>query len=353
MKRNVEKYDYQVLNDAKNILMEIDMPKELYNPRCVMIFCACAQMIDGKSWRHISEEYMSVHDIIKYVNEVFPNKAGLDKKGYQENSRETFRDETLKRWVSAAIIESKAGLAANDRNNGYRFTSAFAALIRTYGSDQWEDSLSAFMETYESYSKKLKQVKSLPKGYDVICGNITVKLGLSAHNKLQKQILEEFVPNFASGAELLYIGDTSDRTLQRDDKRLSQLGIKILEDTSKLPDIILYDADKNRIIYVEAYSSTGEFNKDRVDYINTYCSYKNDIEVAFVTAFATTKKMLQVYPKIAWDTEIWIAEEATHLTHKNGGELPLPCGTVVPMEVASNSRDSYPFLTRKLAVRTN
>ncbi|MFR7530602.1 MAG: BsuBI/PstI family type II restriction endonuclease, partial [Anaerostipes hadrus] len=95
-------------------------------------------------------------------------------------------------------------------------------------------------------------------------------------------------------------------------------GIKILEDTSKLPDIILYDADKNRIIYVEAYSSTGEFNKDRVDYINTYFSYKNDIEVAFVTAFATTKKMLQVYPKIAWDTEIWIAEEATHLTHKNG-----------------------------------
>lgn len=34
-------------------------------------------------------------------------------------------------------------------------------------------------------------------------------------------------------------------------------------------------------------------------------------------------------------------------------ELPLPCGTVVPMEVASNSRDSYPFLTKRLAVRTN
>ena len=35
------------------------------------------------------------------------------------------------------------------------------------------------------------------------------------------------------------------------------------------------------------------------------------------------------------------------------GELPLPCGTVVPMEVASNSRDSYQFLTKRLAVRTN
>lgn len=37
MKRNIEKYDYRVLNDAKNILMDIDMPKELYNPRRVMI----------------------------------------------------------------------------------------------------------------------------------------------------------------------------------------------------------------------------------------------------------------------------------------------------------------------------
>ena len=34
-------------------------------------------------------------------------------------------------------------------------------------------------------------------------------------------------------------------------------------------------------------------------------------------------------------------------------ELPLPCGAVAPMEVVSNSRDSYPFLTKRLAVRTN
>lgn len=39
--------------------------------------------------------------------------------------------------------------------------------------------------------------------------------------------------------------------------------------------------------------------------------------------------------------------------YRMDSELPLPCGTVVPMEVASNSRDSYPFLTKRLAVRTN
>ena len=192
-------------------------------------------------------------------------------------------------------------------------------IIREY-ERKYPDLIKPIYQTENQYSKgvKVEFVYNYPRAkgkYIAFCEGDDY---WTDPNKLQKQILEEFVPNFASGSELLYIGDTSDRTLQRDDKRLSELGIKILEDTSKLPDIILYDSDKNRIIYVEAYSSTGEFNKDRVDYINTYCSYKNDIEVAFVTAFATTKKMLQVYPKIAWDTEIWIAEEATHLTHKNG-----------------------------------
>lgn len=322
MKRNVDNYKYQCLNDARDILIAIDMPKELYNPRCVMVFAACAKMNDRKSWTHISEDYIGTHAIIHYINENFPNKAGLDKKGYQENSRETIRDDTLKKWVSASIMESKSGLASNDKNNSYRFTSAFAALVRTFKTDQWTDALNQFMQNYESYSEKLKQVKELPQGYSVKCnGGLNIKLDMSPHNKLQRQILEEFVPNFASGAELLYIGDTSDRKLYYDEAKLKELGVNIINETSKLPDIILYDADKHRVIFIEAYSSTGEFTVDRVNYINEHCKYRDDIEVAFVTAFATVKKMLTVYPRISWDTDIWIAEEATHMTHKNGDKF--------------------------------
>lgn len=53
-----------------------------------------------------------------------------------------------------------------------------------------------------------------------------------------------------------------------------------------------------------------------------------------------------------FDFEPWQLDIDIDLT-KQLCELPLPCGTVVPMEVASNSRDSYPFLTKRLAVRTN
>lgn len=44
-------------------------------------------------------------------------------------------------------------------------------------------------------------------------------------------------------------------------------------------------------------------------------------KVAFITAFETTKKMLQVYTTVAWDTEMWTADEPTHLVHKNGDKF--------------------------------
>lgn len=80
----------------------------------------------------------------------------------------------------------------------------------------------------------------------------------------------------------------------------------------------LYDKVNKRLLLVEAYNSTGEFTTDRVNRIKKALNVTADTEVAFVTAFANTKKMLQVYKKIAWDTDIWVAEDETHMTHKNG-----------------------------------
>ena len=52
--------------------------------------------------------------------------------------------------------------------------------------------------------------------------------------------------------------------------------------------------------------------------------------------------MLQVYSKIEWDTEIWIAEEATHLTHKNTEQHP---------RQRSNVRSARVLRTRHLRSR--
>ncbi|MBQ0165939.1 MAG: hypothetical protein KBT02_02370 [Treponema sp.] len=318
MKRKVNEYSYDVLNDIRDILMHIGMPEKYCNTRCVLVMAACLEMVPGKKWASISEDYHGTHDIISFINTNYPDKAGLDKKGYQENSRETIRDDTIKVFISASLMEEKTGLASNDRNNSYRITSQFASLLRKYKSDMWNEELGVFLSNHQKYSEKLKQVREIDAGYSVNYNGLSFTLGRTAHNKLQKLILEDFTKYFASGALLLYIGDTSDRIKSYDNQKLQNLGIKVLSDSPKLPDIILYDESKNRVLFIEAYSSTGEFNIDRVEFIKSLCDCKKGTEVAFVTAFLNTKKMLQVYPKIAWDTDIWVAEDATHMTHKNG-----------------------------------
>lgn len=324
MRVNVEDYGYQCLNDARDILRRISMPEKYCNPRCLMVFAACAEMGSSSvKWRNATENYHGTHEIIEFVNREFPNKAGLDRSGYSENSRETIRKHTLKPFISAGIMEQKSGLATNDKANSYRFTARFAALIRVYGTSQWEDALSEFLKGYTTYSDILKQVKKIEPAYQINFDGLELKFKLNPHNKLQMEIIQSLFPLVAKEKqpELLYVGDTADRYIIQKDDRLQELGIHVLSESAMLPDLIAYDESNNRILFVEAYFSGGAFTIDKVNKIKALCQCQEGTEAAFITAFDTTKKMLKAYSEIAWDTEIWVAEEPTHLLHKNGDKF--------------------------------
>ncbi len=323
MKRNVEKYQYRCLNEAKDILQSIGMPKELTNPRSVMAFAALAEMTpDKKSWKSASEAYHGTHYVVEFINKNFPNKAGLDRQPYAENSRETFRKHNIKPWVSAGILEAKAGLSTNDRDNSYRLTSYFSSLVRAYGTPQWKEQLQAYNEEHVSYAEYLKQTKTVERDYIVKYKDTEIKLKHSAHNKLQRDILNDLIPLISKGyPELLYIGDASDRDLWQKDERLNELGIHVLSDSGTLPDIIMYDTSEKRIVFIEAFHSTGAFTLDRVNKIKEMCQCESGTQAAFITAFDTTAKMLKNYKDVAWDTDMWSADERTHLVHKNGDKF--------------------------------
>jgi len=322
MKRNVDEYDYQCLNEARDILVSIEMPPELANPRSVMTLAALAEMTNGKKWRNISEDYHGTHHIVDFININFPNKAGLDIKPYAENSRETFRKYNIKPWISAGILEAKAGLATNDKDNSYRFTSYFASLIRTYGTEQWKEKLADYKESHLSYAEYLKQSKTVERDYIAEYEGAKIPLKKSAHNKLQVQILQSLIPLVCQGKpELLYIGDATDRDLWQKDARLKELGIRVLSESGNLPDIIVYDTSAKRIIFIEAFHSSGPFTVDRVNAIKSLCQCEAGTEAAFITAFDTTAKMLKHYKQVAWDTDMWSADEPTHLVHKNGDKF--------------------------------
>ena len=44
-------------------------------------------------------------------------------------------------------------------------------------------------------------------------------------------------------------------------------------------------------------------------------------QILLVTSFLSRKAMVQYLPEIAWETDVWVAEDATHLIHFNGESL--------------------------------
>lgn len=137
-----------------------------------------------------------------------------------------------------------------------------------------------------------------------------------SHNELQKQIIEEFGSRFAQGSECLYVGDTAKKDLLINNEKLEELGFSI-STHDKMPDVILYCEDKNWIYFIEAVTSTGPMNPKRIGEINQLTE-NVDAGKIFITSFLNFRTFKRFAADLAWDSEVWIAENPDHLIHFNG-----------------------------------
>jgi hypothetical protein len=136
------------------------------------------------------------------------------------------------------------------------------------------------------------------------------------HNTLQKAIIEEFASRFAKGAEVLYVGDTENKDLIKNREALEHLGVS-LTDHDKLPDVVLYIEDKKWIYFIEAVTSVGPISNKRMQEFNAMM-VECKAGIIFVTAFPNAAIFKRFIDQLAWETEVWIADNPDHLIHLNG-----------------------------------
>nr|WP_242349615.1 BsuBI/PstI family type II restriction endonuclease [Mucispirillum schaedleri] len=134
--------------------------------------------------------------------------------------------------------------------------------------------------------------------------------------KLQKAIIEEFAPRFTPKSECIYVGDTIKKDLIKKTEKLNLLRFSIsLHD--KLPDIILYSEEKNRIYFIESVTSVGPIEPKRIKEIESMTKNITAGKI-YITAFLDFKTFKNFADIIAWETEIWIANMPEHMIHFNG-----------------------------------
>jgi type II restriction enzyme len=148
-----------------------------------------------------------------------------------------------------------------------------------------------------------------------------IKLNFSSgeHNILQKKIIEEFLPRFGAGCSVLYIGDTANKLLHIDEGALEQLNFFKLSH-GDLPDIVAYDTERNWLFLIEAVYSSGPMFEIRVHELKEVL--KNcKANLIFVTAFLKRDDFRKWSTEVAWETEVWIADNPDHLIHFNGSKF--------------------------------
>lgn len=298
------------IEQAREILNELKVPDKQQADLCCLTLLSMANIKPSDTWRNANNNWVRIHDVINYVRDYY----GIS---YAENSRETFRKQAIHHFRNAAFVEDN-GMATNSPNYRYRLTDEMLQLIKHYGSSKWELEKIRFLQEHDNLINLYASNRAMLK-IPIIINKELYNFSPGKHNELQKAILEEFAPRFASNSECIYVGDTVKKDLVKNIERLKALGFTItLHD--KMPDVILYSREKNWLYFIEAVTSVGPIDSKRIIEIENMTKDVVSGKI-YVTAFLDFKTFKKFSEVLAWETEVWIADMPDHMIHLNGDKF--------------------------------
>lgn len=309
------------LTEAQQILAAFGLPKRQQNERSALTLLALCNLKETDSWKSSLKISMAVvgnKDNAKYEG-VMRFIAEHYNKKYAENSRETFRRQTLHQFVQAGIVEhnpENPQLPTNSKDNHYRLTEPALKVIRAFGTKKWNEEVKVFGKNVGSLQATYNRNRNLQMIPVKLSNGKELKFSPGKHNQVQVSIIKEFASRFAQGSVLLYVGDTANKDLFIDSESLKTLGIPINEH-SKLPDIVLYDKKRNWLFLIEAVTSHGPVSPKRIVELEKLMKDCKAGKI-YISAFPDFKEFKKHMADIAWDTEVWLVDSPEHMIHFNG-----------------------------------
>ena len=235
------------------------------------------------------------------------------------SSYDDVRRQDLAVLIPAGLVQRKDEAAdTNDGTRGYALTPEGLKLLRAFRTDQWERVLKEFREAQGGIQDRLAKAREMQRFHVSLPGqNGGVVLSPGPHNQLQKAIIEEFLSRFSRGAKVLYVGDTENKTLLIDREGLKSIGIEPPKRGDRLPDVVAYERERNWLYLIEAVHSSNPVDEQRHALLSRLTAGTKAGRI-FVTAFLTKHDFRRWSTRIAWKTEVWIANEPDHIVHFDG-----------------------------------
>ncbi|HBO42396.1 MAG TPA: restriction endonuclease [Planctomycetaceae bacterium] len=260
-------------------------------------------------------------------------KKGFQARGtrwYADNTREPIRDETLRDGLVAII--QRQDLPTTSGHPRYALKADFAALFDpALGVAELEKAIASFQAKHLSKSA-LARVSIMLAGAASAGAGVLVafpngetrQLAPGPSSIIAKAVIEVFSRRFLEKPAVLWLSESGNKVVARDDKLAAAIGLKIEADKN-LPDLILADLGPAEplIIFVEVVATDGAITQRRqtaLSAVTDEAGFKCS-QVVFVTAYqdrdsAGFKKTVS---SLAWRSFAWFASEPDCIVMLRGG----------------------------------
>ncbi|MBM7051091.1 BsuBI/PstI family type II restriction endonuclease [Rothia sp. ZJ1223] len=307
------------LEEAQVILGAFGFDAKRTNATAARTFLSLVQLKPQQHWSEATSYRLGVRALLDWMREELDHPIA-------ENSRETIRRFVLHQFVEVGFVihnEDDPARPTNSSKNNYKINDRALCVIQKFGTDEFLPLLDKYLLDIPSLLSRQREERknleripvALPTGTDVF-----IKSG--GQNALIKQIIEDFCPTFAPGGEVITIGDAKSKSVATNQHALEQLGITY-NLHGKFPDVVVYLREKNWLYLIEAASTHGPVDFSRKAELQGIFGHSS-AGLVFVSCFPNRAVMRRFIADIAWDTEIWIADEPTHMIHLNGDRFMGP-----------------------------
>lgn len=298
--------------EAREILAALGFPRQQQNERSCLTLLALAHLQEDVPWAKSKNPMLRIVDIMEHMRSHYG-------KNYAPNSRETVRRQTIHQFEQARLVDRNPDQPDRPTNSGltvYRLTEDALRVLRRYGIRTFQREAGRFIAAHGRLVEIYGKTREVAKVPLVLTDGREYHLSPGEHNQLQAKIINEFGPRFAKGTMILYLGDTAHKHVIFEEKMLTRFKVPVTQH-AKLPDVVLYDTQRDWIYLIEAVTTHGPVSPKRHHEIEKMLA-DCPAQRIYVTAFLTFHDFRKYAADIAWESEVWIAESPDHLIHYDG-----------------------------------
>lgn len=305
----------QRISEAQRILKELGFPPAQSNERSALTLLALLDLEPDMPWSAASTPLRGITELMDFMSDHYD-------KHYKPNTRETVRRQTIHQFCAAGLATPNPDdpdRPTNSPNNVYRVNNLAWTLAKAYGTDAWSGQLTSYVERVGKLAERLERQRKLRRIPVRLPDGTSVDLSPGGQNPLIREIVQEFCSRFTPGGAVWYIGDADEKFAVYEDESFTRAGISIPHH-GKMPDVIVKHADNSWLVVIEAVTSHGPIDPKRRAELDQLLRSPR-LGPVYVTAFEDRATFRQYAADIAWETEVWIAEEPDHLIHFDGSKF--------------------------------